>query len=52
MGKRGRIKKYFLNEVRPVCHENEEEAFRDPCERGKLAVLHPESNEKTGGWVL
>lgn len=31
----------------PFCHENEEEAFKDHCELGKLAVLHHESNKKT-----
>lgn len=36
----------------PICHENEEEAFKDHCDvMCKLAVLRHESNKKMGSGV-
>lgn len=46
-GKVEGLENTFWMKSDPFCHENEEEAFKDHCELGKLAVLHHESNKKT-----
>lgn len=32
----------------PICHENEEETFKEHCEHYKLALLCHKSNKKMG----
>lgn len=45
-GKEEGLEKTSWMKSDPTCHENE--AFKDHCELGKLAVLHHESDKKMG----